>query len=471
MVDIQSLQGCLLKKCPHKLLKVLALLLLVITLYTTCYVTATALSQPEGPVFSLFVLLILAIIAGQCLKLINIPPMLGMLVVGIGLSNIPTVKEWTVLDAQVSSDLKNIALMLILMKGGLSLDIMDIKRVGFAVIRLAFLPCFVEATVFAIMSVLLLDLPWIWGFLLGFVIAAVTPAIIVPCLDELKKRKFKIEENNITTMLISASSFDDVLAISAYMVCLSSAFTTDKPLYLQILQGPLEIVLGIAVGVISGVVLWLVPPANSGKVDSRLRSLLLLSFGLCSVFGMSYIGFNGSGPLSVIVMCLTAVKGWGEDTTVTGVVDCLWVLGEPLLFGLVGRDIQFQFITPQIMWKSLIIIFVALFFRLITAFLAVSWTGLTVREKIFVSFSWIPKATVQAAIGSYALAVAVEKGEEEVAMGYSRTIVTVAVLIILVSAPLGSMLMYFTAPLLLDKVESGHCHLGQEEESVEEQPA
>ena len=468
MVDLLYCQTCFLKKCPANLLKTLTVLLLVIALYITCYVTTTDLSKPGGPVFSLFLLVILALTAGQLLKIVKIPPMLGMLLVGIGLSNIPKVKEWTVLDAQISSDMKTISLMVILMKGGLSLDIMEIKRVGFAVIRLAFLPCFVEATVFAIFSVLLLKLPWIWGFLLGFVIAAVTPAIIVPCLEELKKRRFKIEENNITTMLISASSFDDVVAISAYMVCLSSAFSSDKPLYLQIIQGPLEILIGIVEGVLLGVVLWVLPPASAGGSVSRLRALLILSLGLSSVFGMSYIGFNGSGPLSVIVMSLTAVKGWGEDALVTDVVDRLWLLGEPLLFGLVGRDIQFEFITPEVLWKSLIVIFVALLFRLLTAFFAVSWTELSVKEKIFVSFSWIPKATVQAAIGSYALAVAVERDAEESVREYSRTIVTVAVLIILVSAPLGSLLMYFTAPFLLDKVEPAHCHLTQEEEKEED---
>ena len=468
MTDVQSCQGCFFKRCPDRVLKVFAYLILITALYITCFVT-TNLSKPGGPIFALFVLVILALVAGLLLRIVRIPPMLGMLLVGIALSNIPKIKEWTSLDAQISSDLKTISLMIILMKGGLSLDIMDIKRVGFAVIRLAFLPCFVEATVFAIMSVLLLKLPWIWAFLLGFVIAAVTPAIIVPCLDELKKRKFKIEENNITTMLISASSFDDVVAISAYMVCLSSAFSSDKPLYLQIIQGPLEILIGIALGTLLGIVLWVIPPANSDKVDSRIRTALILVLGLCSVFGMSHLNFNGSGPLSVIVMSLTAIKGWGEDQLVTDVVDKLWILGEPLLFGLVGRDIQFEFITLDILWKSLIVIFVALFFRLGAAFAAVSWTSLTVKEKIFVSFSWIPKATVQAAIGSYALAVAVEKNADEIAVEYSRTIVTVAVLIILISAPLGSILMYFTAPLLLERIDTGHCQLAEGEEEEEDE--
>lgn len=253
--------------------------------------------------------------------------MLGMLVVGIALSNIPYVKDQTVLDTEISSALKTVALIIILMKGGLSLDIMDIKRVGFAVIRLAFLPCFVEAAVFAVLSVFLLGLPWIWAFMLGFVISAVTPAIIVPCLMELKKRRFKIEQNNIMTMLISASSFDDVVAISAFMVCLSSAFSSDKSLVLQILQGPMEIVIGIVIGIICGMVLWVLPPTPlKGTTTSKFRCVLILLFSLFSVFGMNYLNFSGSGPLSVIVMSLTAIKGWQEDEYVTGVVDNLWFI-------------------------------------------------------------------------------------------------------------------------------------------------
>ena len=453
MVHLLSCQQTMLTKCPYLFLKFLTTSLVIVSLYLACLATTHYLALPGGPVFSIYFLLFLGLVAGEGVRLLRIPPMLGMLVVGIALSNIPVVREMTVLDPPISSALKTVALMLILMKGGLSLDIMDIKRVGFAVIRLAFLPCFVEAAIFAILSVLLLNLPWIWGFLLGFVVSAVTPAIIVPCLMELKRRNFQVETNNISTMLISASSFDDVLAISAFMACTSSAFSSDKPLYLQILQGPLEILVGVIVGVIFGMILWILPSNRNGKVKSKTRLLLIILLGLFSVFGMNYVNFSGSGPLSVIVMSLTAIKGWKEDVIVLDGVDYLWIIGEPLLFGLVGRDIQLHLITPELLWKSLIIIFVALLFRLITAFAAVSWTGLSFKEKIFVSFSWIPKATVQAAIGSYALGVAIEQGAGETVIGYATTIVTVAVLVILVSAPLGAVLMYVTAPCLLQRVE------------------
>ena len=128
----QSCQGCFFKRCPDRILKLFSYFLFVAALYITCFVTTASLSKPGGPIFSLFVLVLLAFGAGQLLKIAKIPPMLGMLLVGVALSNIPKVKEWTILDAQISSDLKTISLMIILMKGGLSLDIMDIKRVGFA---------------------------------------------------------------------------------------------------------------------------------------------------------------------------------------------------------------------------------------------------------------------------------------------------------------------------------------------------
>ena len=382
------------------------------------------------------------------------PPMLGMLLVGILLRNLSLLSDPTAVEETFSGNLKTLALMVILMKGGLSLDVMEIRRVGWAVIRLAFIPCFVEAGIFAVLSVFLLRLPWIWGLMLGFVIAAVTPAIIVPCLLELKRRRFRVEENNINTMLISASSFDDVVAISAFMVCASVAFSADKPLYLQILQGPIEIAIGFALGVVLGLLLWVTPPVGaSGKVSHSARFAMLLFLGVGLVFGLNHLNFSGSGPLSVIVMSITAIKGWREDEFVADSIDKLWFVGEPLLFGLVGRDVNLSLISLDLLWRAGVVILVSLLFRLLAAFLCVAGTGLTLRERVFVCLSWLPKATVQAAIGSYALSLALELGSSEEIVGYAQVLVTVAVLVILTSAPLGSLLMFLTAPILLEKVE------------------
>lgn len=180
---------------------------------------------------------------------------------------------------------------------------------------------------------------------------------------------------------------------------------------------------------------------------------MLLFLGVGSVFGLNYLGFSGSGPLSVIVMSMMANFVWSEDDFVTDSVDKLWFVCEPLLFGLVGRDIDLSLISLDLLWRSGVVILVSLLFRLLAAFLCVSGTGLTLREKIFVCLSWLPKATVQASIGSYAFSLALELGSNEEIVGYAQVIVTVAMLVILTSAPLGSLLMFLTAPVLLEKKE------------------
>ena len=239
------------------------------------------------------------------------------------------------------------------------------------------------------------------------------------------------------------------------------------------MQGPLEVLLGIIIGIFSGMMLSRIPSTQGSTKQgdlgnrSELRTAAILCISVFSVFGMNWFKFSGSGPLSVIVMSIVAMKGWGEDEQVIKYIDLLWVIGEPLLFGLVGRDIDFSTITPDLVWKSLIIIFVALVFRMLAAYFAVSWAGMTRKEKLFICFSWIPKATVQAAIGSYALGVAEEQGSGLVVMEYARTIVTVAVVVILVSAPLGASLMYLTAPYLLSKKES-HELVEQSDHSTEQ---
>eukprot|EP00116_Pleurobrachia_bachei_P002669 sb/3462931/ len=439
-------QSWILSRCPARLLNILTLWLLVLLILLAPYTISSGVIAPGNPVFSLISLLILSISVGWCCEKISCPPMLGMLLVGISLRNIPGVNTFLGdVPVALSSTVKNVSLMVILMKGGLSLDITEIRKVGFAVLRLAFVPCFVEAAVYAGLSVLILDLPWVWGFMLGFVMAAVTPAIIVPCLERIRGRGFEVDSNNIATMLISASSFDDVVAISAFMVCLSTALSTGRSLALQILIGPLELLVGVLLGGLLGTLQWVLPPGGGW-----LRLYLLLLLGLSAVFGMDMAGMGGSGPLSVIIMSLTAVKGWGDggDATVSEMVDWLWWVGEPLLFGLVGRDIDLALITWGFLWRALLVISLSLVFRLAAALLSVTFTTLTLRERVFVAFSWIPKATVQAAIGSYALGQTVEGSQER---EWAGTILTMAVIVILVSAPLGALLMVFTAPCLLDK--------------------
>ena len=207
------------------LLSLLTLILLILVFNGACIASTESLALPGGPIFSLNLLVVLGLGLGWVLQLVKIPGMLGMLLVGILLSNLPYLNKWTVLSADISNALKNVSLIVILMRGGLGLDLMEVKRLSLTVAKLAFIPCLVEATVCAFLSVFLLNLPWSWAFMLGFVISAVTPAIIVPCMIHLKNLNYNLD-NGISTLVISASSFDDVVAISLFMICLSTAFST-----------------------------------------------------------------------------------------------------------------------------------------------------------------------------------------------------------------------------------------------------
>merc|ERR550519_108753 len=150
------------------------------------------------------------------------------------------------------------------------------------VFRLAFCPCLTEATVVAIASNLFLGLPWEWGFMLGFVLAAVSPAVVVPCLLNMQERGFGVAKG-IPTLVIAAASVDDVLAISCFTILLGITFNSSGNLALAILQGPLEALAGIAFGLAWGGLAVYLPPAP--QPSTVLRVLVLGGGSLLALFG------------------------------------------------------------------------------------------------------------------------------------------------------------------------------------------
>lgn len=191
-------------------------------------------APPHGSLFWVLVVTVLAIIVGTLVSYLKLPPLLGMLLAGLVVKNIPGVdfdKYWTV----TSGHLRGLALVVILMRAGLGLDPVALKKLSGVVLRLAFTPCTVEATAVAVSSHLLLGLPWLWGFMLGFVMAAVSPAVVVPCLLKIQNQGYGVEKG-IPTLVIAAASVDDVLAISAFTILLGVAFKSDGNLIKEVFQ-------------------------------------------------------------------------------------------------------------------------------------------------------------------------------------------------------------------------------------------
>uniref|UniRef100_A0AAQ5Z0H4 Cation/H+ exchanger transmembrane domain-containing protein n=1 Tax=Amphiprion ocellaris TaxID=80972 RepID=A0AAQ5Z0H4_AMPOC len=413
---------------------------------------------PGGNLFGLVILFICSVLGGKLVGLIQLPtlppfpPLLGMLLAGLVLRNVPYITDAVFIDTHWSAALRNIALSIILTRAGLGLDPSALRRLKAVCVRLAIGPCVVEACCVAVVSHLLLGLPWTWGFILGFVLAAVSPAVVVPSMLLLQREGFGVEKG-IPTLLMAAGSFDDILAITGFSTCLGIAFSTGST-WMNILKGLLEVVGGVIAGLILGLFLVWFPSRDQEDLVLR-RTLMLLGLSIFSVFFSHVIGFAGAGGLCTLVLSFLAALGWKTDKApVAAMVGRSWDVFQPLLFGLIGAEITIATLSPSTVGLGMACILIGLVVRLLVTFLLVHYGGFNLKEKFFISVAWLPKATVQAAIGSKALDMAREEGDEAL-MKFSLDVLTLAVLAILTTAPIGALGIGLAGPRLLARQVKG----------------
>ncbi|KAM8746897.1 sodium/hydrogen exchanger 9B2 isoform 1-T1 [Acanthopagrus schlegelii] len=407
---------------------------------------------PGGNLFGLVILFICSVLGGKLVGMIQLPtlppfpPLLGMLLAGLVLRNVPYITDAVYIDTHWSAALRNIALSIILTRAGLGLDPSALSRLKAVCVRLAIGPCVVEACVVAIVSHFLLGLPWVWGFILGFVLAAVSPAVVVPSMLLLQREGYGVEKG-IPTLLMAAGSFDDILAITGFSTCLGIAFSTGST-WMNILKGLLEVVGGIIAGLILGLFLCCFPSNDMEDLVLR-RTLMLLGLSIFSVFFSHVIGFAGAGGLCTLVLAFLAALGWKKDKApVAAMVGLSWDVFQPLLFGLIGAEITITKLNPSTVGLGLGCISIGLVIRVLVTFLLVHFGGFNLKEKVFIAVAWLPKATVQAAIGSKALDMAREEGDEAL-IKFGLDVLTLAVLAILTTAPIGALGIGLAGPRLL----------------------
>jgi NhaP-type Na+/H+ or K+/H+ antiporter len=428
-----------------------------------------------------------------------------------------------VVDGAWSAALRSVALVVILARAGLGLDLANVYRLSASVLRLAALPNLAEAAVDAAMARALLGMPWLWACMTGFVLSAVSPAVVVPSLLRLKDMRYGTAKG-IPDLVLAAASFDDVLSISGFGICLGLAFSAVDAadggggdqggggrLAWDILRGPVELLVGILGGVLIG---WIcgvlgqhapVSPlpgrpartpltaSEKRKMHSQLawlRIALVMGFGCLAVFGGIRTHFTGAGALAVIIEGLVAKRVWSKGSdknAITRIVSAhlkaFWVgAAEPFLFVLIGASVSVTFLNGTIVGQSLAVLIVGLCVRLLVSVLCVYTKQFTQGERLFISMAWLPKATVQAAIGAVALDAArarlldLEKthlanstaiSEAKTNVQHGQNILTLAVLAILVTAPIGAALIALCGPRLLDR-ESGGAEERVEEEEKDE---
>ena len=389
--------------------------------------------------FSLALIFLLGMILGSLFKKLKLPALLGMLLTGILLGP----HFFNLLDSSIlniSADLRQIALIIILTRAGLNLDIQDLKKVG----RPAFFMCFIPATLeiigMIILASYLFKLSFLDSAILGTVIAAVSPAVIVPKMLKLMEEGYG-KKNSIPQLIMAGASVDDIFVIVLFTAFTGLA-TTGALSFAEFIKIPTSIILGLLAGAILGKILALffekIHLRDSNKVIILLSIAFLLVTLEKSITGV--IGF--SGLLAIMAMGGT-IKKFRKEVAIrlSNKFSKLWIASELILFVLVGASVNINYLSSTGI-LAIILILGVLIFRMFGVFISLLGTPLDRKERLFSMIAYCPKATVQAAIGSIPLAVGLPCGE---------LILSIAVLSILITAPLASFAIDLTYKKLLTK--------------------
>lgn len=217
------------------------------------------------------------------------------------------------------------------------------KKVYITILKLGLIPWTVECCVIAVLTHFLFNLPWIWGFALGSIVAAVSPAVVVPCLFRLRTKGYGVAKG-IPTLIIAVAGIDDAASVAIFGIIASIMFGTGSIGY-QIAQAPVCIFGGLLFGVVWGCLLKYVPEKGDPYVVP-IRTLLLFGGGLLAIFGSEQIGFEGAGPLGVVFAAFVSnyfwcQQGWEvEDNPVATAFEIFWMIFEPILFGITGAAVK-----------------------------------------------------------------------------------------------------------------------------------
>lgn len=364
---------------------------------------------------------------------IKLPRIIGMLLIGIVLGpHILNVLDDSILS--ISSELRQMALIIILLKAGLSLNLSDLRQVGRPAVLLSCLPATCELAGYILLAPYLLGVSRIEAAVMGAVLAAVSPAVVVPRMVFLMENRWGTDKS-IPQMLLAGASCDDI-----YVIVLFTTFTGiaqgGNARAADFLNIPVSIVLGIAVGAAAGYALsrfFEAAFARNHMVRGSVKIIIVLSvsFLLVALETVLKGKIALSGLLAVTSMaCMLARKTTGEvRARLSEKFGKLWIAAELILFVLVGAAVDIRYVSETGL-TAVLMVLTALIFRAAGVVLCLAGTKLSRRERLFCVIAYLPKATVQAAIGSVPLAMGLPCG---------KIVLSVAVLAILITAPLGAL--------------------------------
>lgn len=375
---------------------------------------------------SLALIFLLGLFLGSMFKKLKLPSLIGMIFTGVILG--PYVLN--LLDGSllaISADLRQLALVIILTRAGLSLDIGDLKKVGRPAILMCFVPACFEIVGVTLIAPLVLSVSTLEAAIIGAVIAAVSPAVIVPRMIKIMEEGYG-KEKSIPQLILAGASVDDVFVIVLF-TALTGLAGGEKISGLSFLQVPISIILGIILGI--GVGYTLVKLFKKIHMRDSVKILIVLSISFLLIALEKAL--EGIVPISglLAIMSLGIMMNQTYDVLAKRLsikYNKLWVAAELLLFVLVGATVDLSYAVKSGL-AAIIIVICALCIRMIGVFVCMIKTNLTIKERVFCMIAYTPKATVQAAIGGIPLAMGLACGQQ---------VLTVAVLAIIITAPFGA---------------------------------
>ncbi len=396
---------------------------------------------------SLALIFLVGLSAAAICGYLHLPRIIGMLFTGIILGpHVLGLLDDKILS--ISSELRQIALIIILLKAGLSLNLADLKKVGRPAVMMAFVPASFEICGYLLCAPMILGITRIESAVMGAVLAAVSPAVVVPRMVQLMENRYGTEKS-IPQMILAGASCDDIFVIVLFSTFagMAQGGTAD---FTQFLNIPVSIVLGILLGAAVGYLLSLffeTAYAKEHYVRNSMKVIVVLglSFLLMAVETWAKPYVSVSGLLAVVSMaCVLKMKC---PKSVSGRLSekfgKLWIAAEVVLFVMVGAAVDIRY-TATAGGAAVVMILLALIFRAAGVCVCMAGTALNKKERLFTVIAYLPKATVQAAIGSVPMTMGLSCGQ---------IVLSVAVLAILITAPLGAIGMDVTYRRLLKRQE------------------
>lgn len=389
---------------------------------------------------SLALIFLMGLLLGSIFNKLKLPNLLGMIITGMILGPYAI----GALDAsilRISPDLRQLALVIILTRAGLSLDLEDLKKVGRPAVLMCFIPACFEIMGVILLALQLLGISILEAAIMGTVIAAVSPAVIVPRMLHLMEEGYGVKKS-VPQLILAGASVDDVFVIVLFtaFTALASGGEVSIGSFVQI---PIAIVVGIAIGIGVGILLVIFFKKWHLRDSMKILIILSISFLLIEMEHRLVDIVPMSGLLAIMTLGIILNRQYGVLAKRLAIkYNKLWVAAEVILFVLVGATVDLNYVMKAGV-VAVMVVLGALIIRMLGVFISLLGTTLTAKEKLFCMLAYTPKATVQAAIGGIPLTMGLPCGE---------LVLTVAVLAILITAPFGAIGVDNTYRKLLEKL-------------------